>query len=304
MSGDTYADRVRSIFRMMDIRHAMVSPQQIEDAVATVQRCRRTPLPSQCDPDAVARAQELVDATVHPDTGKPIFMPLRLSFIVPANMCLDALMVTALSPVAIVASQTLNQVYNALHYEAQRNATNDDTTSLTQRGLAFAGAVGGSVTAALKLSAFARRAPAGAWWALPLKAATPFLAVATADVLNVGTMRCNEYIQGINVYHPQSGELVGKSQRAGALAVASCVFARVTAAAPVLLTSGLASRVMENRGVPLRFRLPVVLTLLGVAIQFAVPVTFAVFSQRATVPTAWLEPHVRSVPYVEYNKGL
>ena len=75
---------------------------------------------------------------------------------------------------------------------------------------------------------------------MPLKAATPFLVVAAADVLNISVMwtimRCNELYHAIHVFDAHSGECVGESRRAGAMAVASCVFARVAAAAPVLLS--------------------------------------------------------------------
>ncbi len=52
-----------------------------------------------------------------------MFLPLRLSFIVPCNLVLDTLMMSARGSAQVVAAQTLNQTYNALHYRANRNAT-------------------------------------------------------------------------------------------------------------------------------------------------------------------------------------
>ena len=88
------------------------------------------------DAVALARAKRLVAATVHPDTGD-IVSPvcLRLSCLVPMNCAADAMMLSARGMPQIIAAQWLNQTYNALHYCANRNATNVDIS--TQRWLAY-----------------------------------------------------------------------------------------------------------------------------------------------------------------------
>jgi hypothetical protein len=109
-----------------------------------------------CAADALQAARKIVNAIIHPDTGarglklhacaarapltlvapvlrrlllfsarlgEKVFLPLRLSFIVPCNLMLDTLMMSARGSAQVVAAQTLNQTYNALHYRANRNAT-------------------------------------------------------------------------------------------------------------------------------------------------------------------------------------
>ena len=61
----------------------------------------------------VAHARKVVDAVLHPDTGEKIALPLRLSAIVPMNLCLDTGMILARGTWQIVAAQWTNQSYNA-----------------------------------------------------------------------------------------------------------------------------------------------------------------------------------------------
>ena len=97
-------------------------------------------------------------------------MPLRLSFIVPCNLVLDTLMMSGAPPAVhaliffpplshiqpplhpargtmqVVGAQWLNQTYNALHYRANRNASNEEEG--WEVAQAYCGATASSVAAA------------------------------------------------------------------------------------------------------------------------------------------------------------
>ncbi|KAA0149541.1 hypothetical protein FNF27_04401 [Cafeteria roenbergensis] len=309
-SGDEgpYWSRVKVFFKMVDPRNALLGQSDVDWARQVLSGRAEHP------PSVVERAQDIVQCVVHPDTGLPVSpFFLRLSCIVPANMTLDCLMITASTPWQTAGAQALNQCYNAAHYWANRNHTNDEPP--VRVAASFTAATASSVWAALRLQRAASAMQGAA--AVVLRRSAPFLAVAAADVLNLGIMRSNEWARGIAVKR-RDGTEVGRSRRAGAMAVASCVAARVMAAAPVLLSSSFALEAMERAG-PFRpgaalasLRVPAALAVLGSAIVCAVPLTFALFRREATVSVSWLEPEFRSlddgnglpVSQVWYHKGL
>jgi tricarboxylate carrier len=265
------------------------------------------------DDAAATRAAKIKHAIVHPDTGEPVLLPLRASMIVPMNMIMDGAMLLASGTRSTVFAQWLNQTYNALHYYANRNASNEDTAS--QRLVAYAGATTSAVAASLGIRRLASRMRSAALAPVVARLG-PFGAVAAADLLNLAVMRQSEYLQGVHVYD-ENGDWVGKSRRCGALAVASCVAGRVFAAAPILILPPLALQRLEARSVLLQarpwLRAPLLLGLVGAAIQFSVPLTFGLFRQTAQIDSRLLEPEIAAatrardgqpVRVVTYNKGI
>lgn len=327
--------RVRRTARMMDPRVALLSEQAIREAQQHVRRvdAGHEPTTTAKATAALNWSRQVVEATIHPDSGEPISPRfLRLSWIVPMNCLLDAGMITAARPFAVIASQWANQSYNAFHYEANRNKSNVDTT--TQRVLAYLFATGASVGVALALTRKAeslveRRAAQLGVAVRDLTAAqlgvrpmlarrlAPFAAVAAADVLNIFTMRFSEWAtEGVHLYprrsdssrtdaqvaateaEDNSGKSLGKSKLAGFYAVGACTAGRVFAAAPVLTVPPLIVELLERRGAFVArpwARLPVTLALLGAAIQISVPLTFGLFRQSADVNVRWLEPRFRGL---------
>lgn len=240
-------------------------------------------------------------------------LPLRVSMIVPMNVVMDGAMLLANSTRTTIFAQWLNQTYNALHYYANRNASNEDTA--TQRVVAYVGATSSSIAASLGIRRAAARMQNAAL-APVLARLGPFGAVAAADLLNLAVMRQSEYLKGVHVYD-ENGDWVGKSRRCGALAVASCIAGRIFAAAPILILPPLAIRRLETRSTLLAkrpwLRAPLLLGLVGCAIQFSVPLTFGLFRQTAQIDAKYLEPEIASatrsrdgqrVRVVTYNKGI
>lgn len=160
----TYWARVRRILGMMDIRTALVPDAQVDAAVALLAAAAEEPSPSASAAEPAEEAQQQLawarrvrDAAVHPDTGDKIPRPLRLCFIVPCNLVLDTLMLSARGRAPTVAAQWLNQSYNSLHYYANRNASNFEGARRTAE--AYVGATASAVGAAVGLNGLLDRAP-------------------------------------------------------------------------------------------------------------------------------------------------
>ena len=264
--------------------------------------------------------------------GEPVFMPLRLSFIVPCNLVLDTLMMSGAPPAVhaliffpplshiqpplhpargtmqVVGAQWLNQTYNALHYRANRNASNEEEG--WEVAQAYCGATASSVAAAVTMEHYTSRAPPTSTWAPILRRLGPLAAVAAADVLNVGLMRRKEYTHGVHV-RTDDGTVIGKSKVAGSLAVSACIAGRVFAAAPILTIPPLILMRLERSSKLIQAR-PLVgtaalMAMVGVAIQVSVPLTFGLFKQTASVPAEWLEPELAAAApgkRLFYNKGI
>ena len=96
-----YWSRVGRIFNMLDARLSLVSAAEIAACRARLRGDRVGRAGEVSD----AWARKVVDTTVHPQTGEVIFAPLRLSFVVPANLMLDTLMLLARGPLQHVAAQ-------------------------------------------------------------------------------------------------------------------------------------------------------------------------------------------------------
>lgn len=240
-----------------------------------------------------------------------MFLPLRVSMIVPMNMMVDSVMIMASTTRSTIFAQWLNQTYNALHYYANRNATNDD--SFEQRLAAYVGATASSVAASLGIRHWAKTMTNVTWKPIVARMG-PFGAVAAADLLNLAVMRQSEYLKGVNIYD-ENGDCMGRSKRCGALAVASCIAGRIFAAAPILIAPPLIMRRLETKQVLVKnpwMRVPILLALVGTAIQFSVPVTFGLFRQTAQLDVSHLEPEFAGaktktgelVRVVTYNKGI
>lgn len=352
-----YFQRVRRIFNMLDVRNALVSTQYIEacrQCLAAAEKIQPGNPPwkhpsttsSSLSPSygdiELGRARKIVDAAVHPQTGRLIFLPLRLSFIVPANVCLDTLMISARGPFQHIVAQLTNQSYNSLHYYANRNESNPQTTR--KRVLAF---VGASVSACGAAVGIERLAPPRFFRFAPL------LAVAAADVANIAITRQDEYRQGIYISRAESHEYIMsdvseenkkkvntvnnmespsgdtdaaeteererapqplRSHIAGRQAVMSTIAARVLAATPILLLPPLIVDGMVRLSPSFRcyqrwLRIPFLMLSLGVVIQGTVPFTFAIFAQQSKVRASSLEPEVLAAlngrdQWVSFNRGL
>ncbi|RHY96045.1 hypothetical protein DYB37_013791 [Aphanomyces astaci] len=169
-------------------------------------------------------------------------------------------------------SVVLNQTYNALHYYANRNATNEDTSN--QRIAAYVGATASSVAAS---SEFRRGVniydEQGEWVGL--------------------SKLCGVYAVSSCI----GGRI---------LAAAPILMG------PPLIMQLLEARTTLFHGHRRRFRVPATLFLVGLLIQTSVPLTFGLFRQSAQVDTQYIETEFQGrvhanghqIRTVTYNKGI
>ena len=92
-----------------------------------------------------------------------------------------------------------------------------------------------------------------------IRGAIPFVSVAMAGVVNVFLMRMNELRYGIDV-KDEKGQVVGKSPKAGFIAISQVALSRVATAFPALTIPPLIVAALER---PLLSRVPILRTPLN-----------------------------------------
>lgn len=313
MDEGTYWARVQRVFNMMDIRTEFVTDAEVDETLQLLKSIEGKDLADTgISSEQVEAARKIKDAVVHPDTGEKIFLPLRVSFIIPCNLVVDTLMISARGIKQNVAAQWLNQTYNCLHYYANRNASNQE--SVRKIFEAYVGATASSVGAAVGLHSLLDKVPPGRPWAGIARRIVPFCGVAAADVLNIGITRRDEFLEGIKVFD-DNGDEIGQSRQAGARAVSACIAGRIFAAAPVLVVPPLVMHRLERTAFYSKhpaLRIPTLMAMVAASIQISVPLSFGIFKQQASVSVDKIEDSFHNrvnrfgqpVTRVFYNKGV
>ena len=267
---------------------------------------------------ATVTAERLIAAVAHPDTGLPISIPFRMAAHVPVNALLLTAMLSARTPASSAAAQFANQCFNAAQFYANRNSSNAVpdaslaasflTAVAASCGIAVLGARAAAAAAAAAHAAVAFNARAASR-AAAAAAAVPFLAAAAGKPLQIGAMRSDEFSgAGVLVFDAQ-GLPLGRSTRAGAIAVTTTTLTRILYLAPMLWMPALQGWA-ESKVLPARAGvLPrAALFVLHSAFTSAVvtPACIALFAQRASVRAAVLEPAFasRGDELLFFNKGL
>lgn len=184
------------------------------------------------------QAKKVVDATLHPDTGIPVFLPFRMSCFVFSNLIVTAGMLTPnLTTRGVLAWQITNQTLNVLINTSNANKSSPLTNG--QLAASFGLAVGASCGVAVGLGRAVEKVNLKPKAKIILGRLVPFAAVATAGVLNVALMRGGEIEKGIDVSPVSSDgekkESVGKSRKAAILAVGETAISRVLNATPIMV---------------------------------------------------------------------
>jgi len=149
---------------------------------------------------------------------------------------------------------------------------------------------------------------------LVLSRLVPFAAVVSAGLANIAVMRAEEVINGIQVYDDE-GTILGKSKKAGLIAVGETAASRVLNAAPVMAIPPLILLTLQrqqwlaNRP---RLTLPVNLAIIFGVSVVALPLAIGVFPRRQRIAVDKLEPEFRhhlyrnseKVQYVWFNRGI
>jgi tricarboxylate carrier len=271
-------------------------------------------------------AKKIVDSTLHPDTGQPVFLPFRMSCFVISNLVVTAGMLTPnLKTRGTLFWQITNQSLNVCINSANSNKSSPMTTAdLIKNYLA---AVSASCTVALGLNALVPRlkniSPSTR---TILGRLVPFAAVASAGALNVFLMRGDEIRKGIDIFptlspaekserekSPSASDVasLGKSKKAATIAVAETAASRVFNATPIMVIPPLVLvRLQMTEWLKLRPRmvLPVNLGLILTTSIFALPLALGAFPQRQAVSARSLEEEFWEKGgeggMVEFNRGL
>jgi len=324
-SGKTYWQRFNDMLHVCGPQswpHLLSSARDLGEAADLLRRASEAPGSVDCS--AVERARRLQDATLHPDTGKPIHLPFRMAAHVPVNTLLLIGMLTAASPPAVGAWQFLNQSFNAAQFYANRNASNEVADSTL--AASYLGAVASAVGVGVGLSrwadaAAARAAAAGVSAALPrhIRTLTPFLAAAAAKPLQIGLMRQDEWRHGVEV-SDADGRVRGRSVAAGRWAILTTIATRTIYLAPMLYlpylhaamagalrleaggagagaSAGSGTASAAGRGVGRYVGAPrgvasmaLLVALTALSSAYVTPACMAIFDRQSSLPVAELEP--------------
>ncbi|BGO92433.1 hypothetical protein NBRC10512_000519 [Rhodotorula toruloides] len=269
------------------------------------------------DQYGVWKAKQLVDSSIHPDTGEPVPLPFRLSAFVPTNLVIVAGMLAPNPSLkSVIFWQWANQSLNVcVNYS---NANKSIKMSTSEIASAYAAATVASCSIAVGLSQLVPRLRVSPSARALLSKLVPFAAVASAGCVNIGLMRWKEMRDGISVFKPSdpktgrpSSEELGKSSIAGAYAVGQTAASRVLTNIPTLILPPIIMTLLEKRGVfnrPNGRRLNTVthIGLIGLSLLVFLPPAIAAFPSRASISPKKLEERFHEVPFeeVEFNKGL
>ncbi|SGZ12216.1 BQ5605_C028g10489 [Microbotryum silenes-dioicae] len=264
------------------------------------------------------KKKQLVESSIHPDTGLPVPLPFRLSAFVPTNLLIVGGMLMPNPTIkSVIFWQFANQSLNvAVNYS---NANKSISMTNAEIAKAYASATIASCTIAVGLTSLVPRlrslTPSTR---MLLGKLVPFVAVASAGCVNIGLMRWKEIRDGISIYKPKdavtgrvSDEVLGKSSIAGKYAIGQTAASRVLTNIPTLILPPLIITLLERRGAfdrPNGKRLSTALNLglIGLSLLVFLPPAIAVFPQRGAASPKKLEEKYHDLPYdhVEFNKGL
>ncbi|RMZ82716.1 hypothetical protein DV738_g1524, partial [Chaetothyriales sp. CBS 135597] len=318
----TYWGRVRQSAQIADPRTLLVSKAGLEHAKQLVTSYKKGEIASMTP--ELWQAKKIVDSTLHPDTGEPVFLPFRMSCYVVTNLIVTAGMLTPnLGTRGTLFWQITNQSLNVAINSA--NANKSSPLSVADLARNYVIAVSASCTVALGLNAVVPRLKrVSPNTKMILGRLVPFAAVACAGVINVFLMRSDEIRKGIDIFPVQTEaqkaerektgkevESVGRSRKAATLAVGETAISRIINATPIMVLPPLVLvRLQKSAWLKARPRmvLPINLGLILTTSLFALPLALAVFPQRQAVKASSLEPefHDRGGDggMVEFNRGL
>ncbi|EXJ68373.1 uncharacterized protein A1O5_08165 [Cladophialophora psammophila CBS 110553] len=318
----TYWGRVMQSAQIADPRTLFVSSSGLENAKRLV-TSYKTGEARVMTPE-IWQAKKIVDSTLHPDTGKPVFLPFRMSCFVISNLVVTAGMLTPnLSNTGTVAWQIINQSLNVAINSANANKSSPLSTSTLVKSYLMAVSASCSVAVGLN-SLVPRLKRLSPNTRLILGRLVPFAAVASAGALNVFLMRSEEIRRGIDIFPVQSEEEkaerektgkevapLGKSRKAAILAVGETAISRVLNATPIMVIPPLILvRLQKTEWLKSRPRmvLPVNLGLILTTSIFALPLALAAFPQRQAVSARSLEEEFwdrgGEGGLVEFNRGI
>ncbi|XP_064616341.1 sideroflexin-2-like [Liolophura sinensis] len=277
----TFAGRLRHFFWMTDPRTALVSTSRLYEARDLVLKYKAGQEPPGTTEEEVWYAKKLYTSAFHPDSGELQNVIGRMSFQVPGGMLLTGCMLQFYKTnSAVVFWQWMNQSFNALVNYTNRNAESDLTTKKIM--VAYVSATTCALVTALGLKGtLARRAPP------MVQRFVPFVAVASANVVNIPLMRQSELTDGIAVFD-ENGNKITESRYAAVKGISQVVASRIVMAAPGMTLLPFLMEYLEKFQWMQRmkaFHAPLQVLLCGAFLTFMTPTACALFPQRCSITT-------------------
>ncbi|PIK52395.1 putative sideroflexin-5-like [Apostichopus japonicus] len=253
----TFLGRYRHFLDIIDPRTLVTTKKQLEDAIKLLDDFKSGTRSENVSNKELWEAQKIKQAIIHPDTGKKIFMPFRMSGYVPFG--------TPTVVGLLLPNQTLG-----------------DTTKQVFAGLV--GAVSSACSIAVGLNVMINKSSALGPTGQLVKRFVPFPAVALANICNVTLMRYTELWEGIEVTDSK-GNVLGTSKVAAKSALVETAMTRVVLPAPVLLLPPIIMTFIENRTKFLkkfpRMHFPLQVIVCTASFAFALPLAISLFPQTA-----------------------
>nr|UJH94463.1 Fsf1 [Starmerella bombicola] len=300
---NTYYGRVRHLFEACSPFTLLNSNESIKAAQQQVESYARLDKPLD---EQFWKAKQLVDSSVHPDTGEIVLLPFRMSCNVLSNLAITAGMLTPnLSMGGTVFWQWANQSLNvAVNYaNANKSAPISSSELLKSYGIAVVSSV--SIAVGLKPLVSNMRG-VRPQTKLVLMRLIPFAAVVSAGLVNVGVMRSQEIIRGITVRDVETDEDLGVSRRAAVRAVGETALSRAINATPIMVVPAMALLKLQQgplKNASRKVTNVVNLGLIASTSFLVLPFALAVFPQRRVMSGDNLEPQFKGRT-VWFNRGV
>ena len=285
-----------------------ISQAEIRRCVCAVSAYRTLPREKELEQKKVKEllwAKHVCDVVLHPDTKEPIPFPFRMSMHVPMNTILLMGMLSAVRMRQHIVAQTCNQTFNAFQFYFNGNKSNQVATSTL--AAATIAAVGGATGAVFYMDKWVERlkkqkSPTQRIARLCL----PLICAASAKPFQIGNMRSDELLYGINVYDQEKTQCFGRSVIAGYAAVFLTVLTRVAYLFQPMIFPPLLRRYIEQKQYPILRRNPSLLAVVNITVvcassAIATPMCIALFQQTSSLPVNLLENHIREKVYKSYS---
>jgi len=234
-----------------------------------------------------------VNASIHPDTNKPVPWVMRMCAFVPTNLpIIFGMLMSAPTPRNTIFWQLLNQTYNAGMNYGNRNASSKQTTGDILFGYSAA------VTSSIVISLGLRKGFAGVTKSMKggsvvlANSIINYVAVASAGFLNTYCMRMGEMSRGIKI-QDENGEEMGISKKCAEVAVLQTSLSRMILSAPTFIIPGVSMFFLDKMGLIPKARAPrtvLELAVISVALYLALPLSVSLFPPRGEINANEIEP--------------
>lgn len=308
----SFIGRVRHFAFVTDPRTVFATDKQLDEAKDLVNKYKNGKVPMEMSLEQIIYAKKLYDSSFHPDTGEKQNVFGRMSFQVPGGMIITGAMLQFYRTSSqVIFWQWVNQSFNAIVNYTNRNANSPLTT--TQLGIAYFSATTSALVAALGCKKYlaTRASPL-------LQRYVPFIAVASANCVNIPLMRQEEFLRGV-VVTDENGNKLGESKVAAAKGISQVVSSRIFMALPGMTILPVIFESLEKqewmKRIP-KLHAPMQVVGAGIFLIFMVPIACGIFPQQCSIKSRIIqrfEPDVyeamgkktKCIPEVIYfNKGL